>query len=165
DGSDLDLTVRGFAFTESSGPSPDDVCGEPTRTSGFITGRPNPYQGASVFETSEDERIFRFINLPNRGRIEIVRARWAGAQYPRGIGETVRVFEKDSPSRSFDWDLRDETGELVSSGFYRVFFTLTDEDAAALEFDGTTLFDDLYVIQREVSMLGDGSWQDPTGCL
>ncbi len=165
DGSDLDLTVRGFAFTGNSGPSPDDVCGEPTRTSGFITGTPNPYQGASVFETSEDERIFRFINLPNRVRIEIVRARWVGAHFPRGIGQTVRVFEKDSPSRSFDWDLRDETGELVPSGFYRAFFTLTDEDAAALELDGTTLFDDFYVIQREVSMLGDGSWQDPTGCL
>ena len=165
DGPGPGLTVKGFAFTISGGPNPDNVCGEPTRTSGLITGMPNPYRGASVFETTEDDRVFRLINLPDRVRIEIVRARWVGAQAPRDIGETVRVFEKDSPSRSFDWDLRDETGELVPSGFYRVFFTLTDEDAAALELDGTTLFDDFYVIQREVSMLGDGSWQDPTGCL
>lgn len=169
DGPDPGLAVTGFAFTVSGGPSPDNVCGEPTRTSGLITGMPNPYRGASVFETSPDERILRFVNLPSQVHIEIVRAYWAEAGRPldpRGtVGETVRIFEKDNPSRSLDWDLRDAGGDLVPSGFYRAFFTVSEETAEALEFGSTRVFDDLYVVQREVSELGDGSWADPTGCL
>jgi hypothetical protein len=187
------LEVYGFAITTVGSPEVDPyrVCGRPTRTSGFITAVPNPYLGLSVYEADPANRILRFINVPGRVRIEIVRAYWhtrgpspsllwtAGGlvRVVPSTGRTVRVIEKDSPSRSIDWDLRDEAGELVPSGFYRVFFTVDEGLARALGFDGPTVYDDIYVIQREDSgitisvdggeteTLGDGSWVDPTGCI
>ncbi|MEM1043126.1 MAG: hypothetical protein AAGI91_10910 [Bacteroidota bacterium] len=178
-----DLAVTGFAITLETSPEVDPffVCGRPARTAGLIAAVPNPYRGRSVYETGEGVRVLRFINLPNEVRIEIVRAYWhtvgpdptstavgGSLAYVRGrTGETVRAFEKDSPSRSFDWDLRDARGDLVPSGFYRAFFT----------YGSRTVFDDLYVVQPEVSgdlfrtddgevsQVGDGSWFDPTGCL
>lgn len=177
------LGVRGFAVTTPERPEvePGRVCGRPTRTSGPITAVPNPYPGASAYEAGEDDRRLRFINLPEQVRVEVVRAYWAesdGPHDPRGaVGDTVRVIEKDSPSRSLDWDLRDAAGDLVPSGFYRVFFTLTEGDAAALGLGGAAVFDDVYVVQRTVPLSDldpasgitvetlNPTWADPTGCL
>lgn len=166
------LEVYGFAVTSTERPEvePGRACGRPTRTSGPIAAVPNPYFGLSVYETDSANRRLRFINLPDSVRIEIVRAYWhtrgpspsslwtAGglARVIPSTGQTVRVIEKGSPSRSLDWDLRDAAGDLVPSGFYRAFFT-TGEGSAG----GATVFDDLYLIQREDL----ATWRDPTGCL
>lgn len=180
-----DLAVTGFVVTMPERPEVDPAraCGRPTRTSGRITAVPNPYRGLSTYENGADDRRLRFINLPDRVRIEVVGAYWFASGAPREdahvagglvqvyspVGQTVRVLEKDSPSRSLDWDLRDARGRLVPSGFYRAYFTSPDLPGR--------VFDDLYVIQREdsgeriafddgeVRTLGDGSWIDPTGCL
>jgi hypothetical protein len=180
-----DLAVTGFVVTSPGQPEVDPAraCGRPARTSGLIAAVPNPYRGTSTYESSADDRRLRFINLPARVRIEIVGAYWFASGAPREdahvaggvvrvyspVGQTVRVLEKDIPSRSFDWDLRDARGRLVPSGFYRAYFTSPGLPGR--------VFDDLYVIQPEdsseiiafddgeVRMLGDGSWVDPTGCL
>jgi hypothetical protein len=112
------LEVRGIAITDPRQPEvdPHRVCGRPTRTSGRIAAVPNPYLGLSAYETDPAIRRLRFINVPGRVRIEIVRAYWhtrgpspsslwtAGglARVIPSTGQTVRVIEKDSPSRSID---------------------------------------------------------------
>jgi hypothetical protein len=180
-----DLAVTGFVITTPERPEVDlfRACGRPARTSGLITAVPNPYRGVSAYEEDPDNRRLRFINLPERVRIEIVSAYWFASGAPREVetvaggvvrvyspvGRTVRVLKKASPSRSLDWDLRDARGEFVPSGFYRAYFTSPSLPGR--------VFEDLYIIQREdssdllffddgeVQMLGDGSWTDPTGCL
>lgn len=177
------LAITGFALTSPLNPEVDQgrVCAMPSRTSGRIAAVPNPYQGLSLYEAGEDDRRLRFINLPSQVRIAIVRAYWAEAGElldPRGaVGDTVRVIEKSSPNLSLDWDLRDAAGDFVPSGFYRVFFTLTDADAAGLGFESTTVFDDVYVVQRVVPFSDldpesgitienlNPQWTDPTGCI
>ena len=71
---------------------------------------PNPYFGASRYETGNLERIARFINMPDVVNIRIYTV----------SGSLIRTINKTGPSRSVDWDLTTESGLPVASGMYLI---------------------------------------------
>ena len=72
---------------------------------------PNPYMGASTYESGNLSRVVRLTNLPPEA---------ATIQIYTVAGSLVRTLRKDGTSRSLDWDLQTETGLPVASGMYLV---------------------------------------------
>lgn len=77
---------------------------------------PNPYLGFSAYESANAERTARFTNLPQQATIRIFTI----------SGTLVRTLQKDSPARSFDWNLQTEGGLPVASGLYLVHIELPE---------------------------------------
>ncbi len=70
---------------------------------------PDPYYVTSSYETSIDNKIIKFVNLPNKAIIRI---------YTVG-GVLVRVLEHNSATSSEEiWDVRNRGGQFVASGVY-----------------------------------------------
>ena len=86
---------------------------------------PNPYMGASTYETGNLSRVVRITNLPPDA---------ATIQIYTVAGSLVRTLRKDGPSRSLDWDLQTETGLPVASGMYLVRIEIADVGERILKF-------------------------------
>ena len=78
---------------------------------------PDPYYVKSAYEASTEQKILKFVGLPQRAIIRIYSV----------SGVLVRMLEHDggryaSTSRSqgseFDWDLRNRNNQVVASGVY-----------------------------------------------
>lgn len=69
---------------------------------------PNPYYAYSKYETDRLDNRIKITNLPEVCTIEI---------YNTG-GALVRRLDKDSPSRSLDWDMKNEVGIPIAGGVY-----------------------------------------------
>jgi hypothetical protein len=69
---------------------------------------PNPYFGGNDLERSLGERIVRFTGLPKEVTIRIYTL----------AGVFVRRIDKSDLSQYIDWDLKNDTGNLVASGIY-----------------------------------------------
>ncbi|OZC03809.1 hypothetical protein BSZ36_12925 [Rubricoccus marinus] len=72
---------------------------------------PNPYLGASTYETGNLSRVVRFTNLPEQAstiRVFTV------------AGTLVKTLRKEGSSRSLDWNLETENNLPVASGMYLI---------------------------------------------
>ncbi|MBO6574352.1 MAG: T9SS type A sorting domain-containing protein [Rhodothermales bacterium] len=71
---------------------------------------PNPYKGASAYETSQLTDEVRFTNMPI----------WAKIRIYTLSGTLVRTLQKNSPDRHLPWDLRTSENLPIASGMYLV---------------------------------------------
>jgi hypothetical protein len=87
---------------------------------------PDPYYVQSAYEASTDQKILKFVGLPEKAIIRIYSV----------SGVLVRMLEHDgsrynSTSRAqgseFDWDLRNRNNQVVASGVY--FYHIEAGDA------------------------------------
>jgi hypothetical protein len=78
---------------------------------------PDPYYVKSAYEASTEQKVLKFVGLPQKAIIRIYSV----------SGVLVRMLEHDgsrysSSSRSqgseFDWDLRNRNNQVVASGVY-----------------------------------------------
>ncbi len=134
-----------------------------------IKAVPNPLISTPVREDSLNSRGYRklvFTHLPTSIKIQIVKGIWvgelfdhksiiSGATIYRISSSPLRTIEhvSDLSDGSVSWDLRDDNGNTVPSGFYRIYFIQESEN-------GFHWFD-IYLIQPEDFY----TWVDPTGWL
>jgi hypothetical protein len=80
---------------------------------------PDPYYVTNQFESSTDNKILRFVNLPNEAIIRIYTS----------SGVLVQIIEHSSTELggSAVWDLRNRNNQVVASGVY--FYHLESGDA------------------------------------
>jgi hypothetical protein len=87
---------------------------------------PDPYYVRSAYEASTDQKVLKFVGLPQRAIIRIYSV----------SGVLVRVLEHDatrfdptslSQGSEFDWDLRNRNNQVVASGVY--FYHIEAGDA------------------------------------
>ncbi len=71
---------------------------------------PNPYKGSSAYEVSQLTDEVRFTNMPNQATIRVFTLN----------GTLIRTMVKNSPDRSFSWDLTTEETLPISSGMYLI---------------------------------------------
>jgi hypothetical protein len=78
---------------------------------------PDPYYVKSLYETSTDQKILKFVGLPQDAIIRIYSA----------SGVLVRLLEhhggqysptSNSQGSEMDWDLRNRNNQVVASGVY-----------------------------------------------
>ncbi|NOQ97941.1 MAG: hypothetical protein GQ561_07220, partial [Calditrichae bacterium] len=82
---------------------------------------PNPYYAYHSQESDRDERFITFTHLPDKATIRIINL--AGGQ--------VRKLEKipgDGSGKFFKWNLNNDSGLPVASGFYIAFIEMPDLD-------------------------------------
>jgi hypothetical protein len=80
---------------------------------------PDPYYVTSAFETTTEQKIIKFVNLPTDAIIRIYSS----------SGILVRLIEHHSGAFGGDetWDVRNRNGQFVSSGVY--FYHIEAGDA------------------------------------
>lgn len=86
---------------------------------------PNPYLGASTYESGNLSRVARFTNLPEQAstiRIYTV------------AGTLIKTLRKEGPSRSLDWDLTTENDLPVASGMYLIHINIEGVGERTLKF-------------------------------
>jgi hypothetical protein len=81
----------------------------------MIGAVPNPYMGASEYETVNTDRIVRFVNIPDLATIRIYTV----------AGALVKTFQ-DVTGPSVDWDLTTSNNLPVASGMYLVHVDVPD---------------------------------------
>jgi hypothetical protein len=70
---------------------------------------PDPYYVTNTLETSGDNKIIKFVNLPDKAIIRIYSS----------SGVLVRVLEHSNPASDQEiWDVRNRNGQFVASGVY-----------------------------------------------
>jgi hypothetical protein len=78
---------------------------------------PDPYYVRSAYEASTEQKVLKFVGLPDRAIIRIYSV----------SGVLVRMLEHDgtrfdptsrSQGSEFDWDLRNRNNQVVASGVY-----------------------------------------------
>ncbi|MBN4077686.1 hypothetical protein JYT25_00900 [bacterium AH-315-C20] len=82
---------------------------------------PNPYYAYSAYETTKLDNRVKITNIPERCTITIFNMQ----------GGLVRVFEKDDPLTSVDWDLKNHKGIPIAGGVYLIHIEVeidTDND-------------------------------------
>jgi hypothetical protein len=88
----------------------------------LIAITPNPYRGYSGYETSGNQTIARFVNLPAQATIRIFTL----------SGTLVRTIEKNSGTATIDWNLRTEAGLPVASGMYLIHVEARRADGSVI---------------------------------
>jgi hypothetical protein len=87
---------------------------------------PDPYYVQSAYEASTDQKVLKFVGLPEKAIIRIYSV----------SGVLVRMLEHDgsryastsqSQGSEFDWDLRNRNNQVVASGVY--FYHIESGDA------------------------------------
>ena len=71
---------------------------------------PNPYYAYSNYEFDKLDNVVKIVNLPDICSINIYTV----------SGTLVRMYNKDSPVTSIDWDLKNYAGIPISSGVYLI---------------------------------------------
>lgn len=74
---------------------------------------PNPFFAGN---NTADQNYVRFIGIPTRATIRIFTL----------SGQIVRKLEKDDQKKFIDWDLRNESGQIVASGMYIAHVDMPD---------------------------------------
>ncbi len=69
---------------------------------------PNPYYGASQYETNQLDNTAKIINLPERCIVSIYNSN----------GGLIRKFDKDNSNSYIVWDLKNQYGISIASGMY-----------------------------------------------
>ncbi len=77
---------------------------------------PNPYYGVNPAETSRFAHFVTFSHLPRRATIRVFDL----------SGTLVRTLEKDDPDQFMPWDLNNDSGLPVASGFYLVHIAMPE---------------------------------------
>ena len=89
----------------------------------LIAVTPNPYRGASGYESSGDNRIVRFVNLPAQATIRVFTL----------SGTQIRSIEKvDNGGTTVDWDLQSEAGLQIASGIYLIHVEARRSDGSVI---------------------------------
>ena len=83
---------------------------------------PNPYRGASNYETSNLQDAARFTGLPERATIRIFTL----------SGTLIRTLSKSGPDRFLEWDLQTETALPIASGMYLIHVDVLDSDGKSI---------------------------------
>jgi len=79
------------------------------RSLGAVHTVPDPYYVTNSFEQSADNKVIKFVNLPNRAIIRIYSV----------SGVLVRTLEHNSlTSSELTWDVRNRNNQFVASGVY-----------------------------------------------
>ncbi len=126
---------------------------------------PNPHLGYSRYATSYLTPLVRIIYPPDEAKIVIVKGLWIGEKEKNALNTSgaitatsnlriVRIIDKSSNHDYVSWDLKDEDGNFVPSGFYRIYIQ-------SEFFDNDILWIDLYLILP----FDVEKWMDPTGWL
>ena len=88
---------------------------------------PNPYFGASGYETNQLENVVKVINLPQTCEISIFTVN----------GVLVRSFSKASDITSVEWDLKNHAGIPIGSGMYIIHVEAPGIGETTLKWFGT----------------------------
>ncbi len=83
---------------------------------------PNPYRGASDYETSNLGDIARFTGLPERATIRIFTL----------SGTLIRTLSKSGPDRYLEWDLQTENALPIASGMYLIHVDVLDSNGQSV---------------------------------
>ncbi len=83
---------------------------------------PNPYRGASNYETSNLQDAARFTGLPERATIRIFTL----------SGTLIRTLRKSGPDRFLEWDLQTENALPIASGMYLIHVDVLDTDGKSI---------------------------------
>ena len=78
---------------------------------------PDPYYVKSAYEASTDQKILKFVGLPERGHHpDLLGERRAGAD----AGARRQRYDPTSGSQGseMNWDLRNRNNQVVASGVY-----------------------------------------------
>ena len=86
---------------------------------------PNPYLGASSYESGNASRVARFTNLPEQA---------ATIRVFTVAGTLVKTLRKDGRSRSLDWDLTTQNNLPVASGMYLIHIDIDGVGERVLKF-------------------------------
>lgn len=125
---------------------------------------PNPYFASSPLDTSPTNRFIMFNHLPDKVAIHIYKGIWFTQEPPPnpvvidgGIVaksvKPIRTLHHQSESQFEKWDLKDNSGNYISSGFYRAYFVS--------EQDELLNWVDMYILMP----FDCATWVDPTGML
>ncbi len=85
---------------------------------------PNPYKGASAYETTNVKDVARFTNMPEQATIRIFTL----------DGTLIRTIIKNSPENWIDWDLRTEEGLPIASGIYLIHVEVPNVGSKVIKF-------------------------------
>ena len=86
---------------------------------------PNPYLGASDYETGNTSRVVRFTNLPEAA---------ATVRIYTVSGTLVQTLRKEGASRSLDWNLETSNNLPVASGMYLIHIDVEGLGERVLKF-------------------------------
>ncbi len=86
---------------------------------------PNPYMGASNYETGNSSHVVRFTNLP---------AGTATIRVYTIAGTLVKSLTRTGDSRTLDWDLTTQSGLPVASGMYLIHVDIEGVGERVLKF-------------------------------
>jgi hypothetical protein len=88
---------------------------------------PNPYYGASGYETGQVDNRVKITNLPETCTISIYTIN----------GNLIRQVKKDSEISYFEWDLKNNYGIPIASGMYVIHIDAGDIGEKVLKWFGT----------------------------
>lgn len=83
---------------------------------------PNPYRGASDYETSNLADLVRFTGLPERATIRVFTL----------SGTLIRTLTKSGPDRFLEWDLQTENRLPIASGMYLIHVDVLDANGESV---------------------------------
>jgi hypothetical protein len=82
---------------------------------------PNPYYAYSEYENSKLDNRVKIVNVPERCTVTIFNMQ----------GALVRVFEKDDPLTSIEWDLKNHKSIPIAGGLYIIHIKVPVDGAGA----------------------------------
>ncbi|MFT4600871.1 MAG: hypothetical protein ACI857_001048 [Arenicella sp.] len=82
---------------------------------------PNPYYAYSEYENSKLDNRVKIVNLPERCTVTIFNMQ----------GALVRVFNKDDPMTSIEWDLKNHKSIPIAGGLYIIHIKVPVDGAGA----------------------------------
>lgn len=158
--------ITGIYVTTEYDPSgTGEIYGSPHPTDSHFRVVPNPYYGRSTYQSNLSP-VVKITNLPGNARIEILKAvidkpqeqnaTLGGATTFHLAASPIRTILKSSIDDTYtsvqDWDLKDDQGQDVASGFYRIYIIYGENKIDWI---------DAYIIRAE----DISTWVDPTGWL
>jgi len=87
---------------------------------------PNPYYGASGYETGQVDNRVKITNLPKECTISIYTIN----------GNLIRQVKKDNEISYFEWDLKNNYGIPIASGMYVIHIDAEDIGEKVLKWFG-----------------------------
>ncbi len=87
---------------------------------------PNPYYAYSAYSRNHTEQIVKITNLPERCQITIYNIQ----------GKVVRAYDKNNPTSSLDWDLKNHQGQPIAGGVYLIHVKVPDVGERVLKWFG-----------------------------
>ncbi|MFA6439913.1 MAG: CHRD domain-containing protein, partial [Bacteriovoracaceae bacterium] len=84
---------------------------------------PNPYYGVNIFEKGIQNKYVTFSHLPRKAVIKVFNL----------AGISVRTIVKDTPEQFITWDLKNHSGNFVSSGIYLVYIEMENIGTTVLK--------------------------------